>query len=215
MDDGLPARLGHRHAHQPPRIATRPGQRCRPTMRRRSLHATQATRSGVVRHEHRAAHRKERPGTCASTTSRGMVLMHLKTEAKPNTLRRRHPADEMGAFRSRERSVGLDKGDARNGAHTIRLQTASAASRGHRAAASITSQELRENDAARNVAPPACKRSTDRPPSSKTKTAHTLWAVVLTLRALAPTKQAMPAGANNNSRRRRRSAQRTDWRTQR
>ena len=153
-------------------------------------------------------------GACASTTKRGMVPMHLKTEAKPNTLRRRHPADVMGAFRSRERSVGLDEGDAGDAAHTIHLQTAFADSQGHRAAASSRCQDRREHDAARNVAPPACKRSTDRPPSSKTQTAHTLWAVVLTLRALAPTKQAMPAGANNNSRRRRRSSQPTDWRTQ-
>ena len=172
--------------------------------------------ASVVRHEHRAAHRKERPGTCASTTSRGMVLMLVKTEAKPNTLRRRHPADEMGATRSRERSVGLDEGDARNGAHTIRSQTAPAASRGHRAAASSTSQELRETDAARRSNDRRlCKRcATDRQaaPHGPNQHAHSgLWSMTLRARS----HQAALASVENNSRRRRRSAQRTDWRTQR
>ena len=214
MDDGLSRRLGHRHPHAPSAVTARPRQRSRASVRRRCMDAAQATRCGFVRRTPPPWNTQQGDGACASTTNCGMVLMHLKTEAKRTSFAG-DSQPRMTAFRSRERSVTLDEGDAGDAAHRIHLQTAPADSRGHRAAASSRCQDRREYDAARNVAPPACKRSTDRPPSSKTKTAHISWAVVLTLRALAPTKQAMPAGANNNSRRRRRSAQPTDWRTQR
>ena len=136
----------------------------------------------------------------------GMVLMHLKTEAEPNTLRRRHPADAMGATRPRERSVTLDEGDAGDAAHKIHLQTASVASRGHRAAASRTSQELREHDAARRSnARRLCKRcATDRqaPPHGPNQHAQrTLWSMTLRARS----HQAATASA---------LSQPTDWRTQ-
>ena len=154
-------------------------------------------------------------GACATTTNCGMVLMHLKTEAKRTSFAG-DSQPRMTAFRSRERSVTLAEGDAGDAAHRIHLQTAPAASRGHRAAASSTSQELREHDAARRSnARRLCKRcATDRqaPPHGPHQLANCgLWSMTLRARS----HQAGTASANNNSRRRRRSAQPTDWRTQR
>ena len=118
----------------------------------------------------------------------------------------RRQSAQMTATRRRERSVTLDEGDAGDAAHKIHLQTASVASRGHRAAASRRCQELRKTDAARRSnARRLCKRcATDRqaPPHGPNQHAQrTLWSMTLRARS----HQAATASA---------LSQPTDWRTQ-